>query len=191
MKTPYYVIVETDKAYNNEKKITEDISIVVNTTIESVEHINRKATVLVAPDFTVLEKGDEVIIHHNIFRLRNGLKGVMLESDYLIEDNRYCVPPTEIFMYKRGDSDWEALDPYCFIKPIKAEEDTSLIKGVRDLHKGNLPHIGIIVYPNKEMAEKGLKKGDKVAFSKYSEYEFELNGEILYKMSTNDILAVF
>ena len=75
MTTPYYVIVETDSAYNNEKKITEDISIVVNTTIESVEHINRKGKVIASPSFTILKEGDEVILHHNIFRLRNGVKG--------------------------------------------------------------------------------------------------------------------
>lgn len=190
MKAVYHVIVETDKAYNNEKKITEDISIVVNSTIESVEHINRKAVVLAAPDFVVLEKGDEVILHHNIFRLRNGLKGKRLESNFHIEDNRYFVPPTEIFMFKRGDSEWEALSPHCFVKPIKDDTEEGVILGVKETYKGNKKQYGEVIYPNKDMLDMGLKKGDIVAFSLYSEYEVEVENELLYKMSTKDILAL-
>lgn len=191
MTTPYYVIVETDSAYNNEKKITEDISIVVNTTIESVEHINRKGKVIASPSFTILKEGDEVILHHNIFRLRNGVKGEKVESNFFIEDGKYFVPPTEIFMFRRDGGEWEALDPYCFIRPIKEDnKEEGIFKGDIDSYKGNKKQYGVVVHPNKEMLQMGLKRGDTVIFSKYSEYEFEISGEILYKMETKDILAV-
>ena len=190
MTTPYYVIVETSSAYNNEKQITEDIIIVVNTTIESVEHINRKAKVISSPPFTVLKEGDEVILHHNIFRLRNGIRGERVQSNFFIKDNQYFVPPTEIFMFKRDGQDWEALNPYCFIRPVKYDSDNGLIIDNTDSYKGNKKQYGVIVHPNKEMLEMGLKRGDTVLYSKYSEYEFEISGEILYKMETKDILAV-
>jgi co-chaperonin GroES (HSP10) len=96
-------------------------------------------------------------------------------------------------MYKRGDSDWVSIDPYCFIKPIIKEEEDS--KGFNLLSsessfKGRLDKVGIVAYPSKELTSQGVKKGDKVRFSKNSEYEFEVEGELYYKMSTKDVLAV-
>lgn len=188
-----YIIVEINNAYNNTKKISSDVELVVNTTIESVEHINRIATIIDSPDFTILKAGDKVIVHHNIFRLRNGIKGETIKSNYHIEDNKYFVPLTEIFMYKRNDSDWIALEPYCFVKPIIGKR--MIHKGElitpNNLYKGNLKNIGKMIYPNKELLGYGVNKDDKIIFSNNSEYEFIINGELFYKMSTNDILGIY
>ena len=189
MEAVNHLIVKTLDSYNNKKE-----GVVVNSSIETVSNINREVEVYDAPDGLLVKKGDKVIIHHNILRLRNSMKGQLINSNYFlgVEDGYalFIVPLTEVFMYKRGDSGWKAIDPYCFIKPIKKEElNTVLLTEEESFdHKGNVKHHGIVVYPNKEMIEKGIKKGDKVIFSTWSEYEFEINGEILYKMSTKDIL---
>lgn len=190
MESINYLIVELDSAYNNEEEISTGDSVIVNSTIESVAHINRVATVKSAPSFTILKEGDKVVVHHNIFRLRNDPKGNMVESNYYIEDNLYFVPLTEVFMYKR-DSDWIAIDPYCFVEPIikKSEEGFSL-QPSEDTYKGYLKNEGIITYLNKELTLQGLKRGDRVKFSKNSEYEFNIDSKLYYKMSTKDILAV-
>lgn len=184
-----YIIVEIDKAYNNEEG-----GVVVNNTIESVAHINREATVVDAPDFTILKKGDKIIAHHNMFRLRNGIGGKLVQSNYHLEDNKYFIPLTEVFMYKRGDSDWNAIRPYVFVKPTPKEDEIFngfIINATEsNSHKGMKKLRGIMKYPNDELIAKGIKAGDEVVFSEWSEYEFNIDGEILYKMSTKDILAV-
>lgn len=193
MKTLNYVIVKVEQGYNNEVELQNGSTLVVNTTIESVEHINRTAIVESTPEGTVLQKGDEVVIHHNICRLRNGTKGEKIYSNYHLKEDLYIVPLTELFMFKREGGEWEALDPYCFVRPIKIEREEKkgsiFLPDMKQGYKGNVRNIGFLIHVNKELKEAGFKKGDKVIFSKYSEYEFNVEGEILYKMSTRDILA--
>lgn len=188
MSTLNYLIVELDEAYNNEVEVLEDQSLIVNSTIESVAHISRTAKVIEAPDFVILQQGDEVVVHHNIFRLRNNTKGNLTQSNYHLEGNKYFVPLTEVFMYKR-DSDWICLEPYVFIKPIELREEESLLLGVKDEYKGREHQKGIIAFNNKQLLDQGVKVGDEIVFSRNSEYEFTIDGELYYKMRTKDILA--
>lgn len=195
MRSINYIIVEVDSAYNNDKDIGNGINITVNTSIESVEHINRVAKVVKAPDFTMLEEGDEVIVHHNIFRLRNDQMGLEVESNYWIEDNKYFVPLTEVFMYRRGDSDWKALDPYCFVKPIEQEQPEQVqgiyVKDMEDNYKGMVKNTGVMAYVNESLKSLGVSDGDTIAFSNYSEYEFMIDDELYYKMATKDIIGIY
>lgn len=184
MNTINYVIVEISNLYNNTKE-----GIIVNDSIENVENINRVATVISAPDYTILKSGDKVIAHHNIFRKKYDVVGKQINSNFWIEDNKYFIPLSEIFMYKR-DEEWEAINPFCFVQPI--EEGKQEIIGfsiTEDLYKGMVQHKGIILYSNPELIEKGIKKGDKILFSKNSQYEFNVDGVLCYKMSSKDILG--
>lgn len=188
MKSINYVIVELDKPYLNEVELSNGSSFIVNSTIENVDYINRVATVIESPDFTILKKGDKVVAHHNIFRLRNGMKGERLQSNYHIEGNKYFIPLLEVFMYDSGNG-WEAIDPYCFVKPIKQEQGNGFQLSLKETsYKGRVPQHGIMWFPNKSLKEQGVERGDKVFFSKYSEYEFNIDGELYYKMKTTDIL---
>lgn len=189
MATINYLIVELDEAYDNEVTILDNQSLVVNSTIESVEHISRKAKVIEAPENVILREGDEVIVHHNIFRLRNDMSGKTIPSNYYLGDNKYFVPLTEVFMYKRGDL-WNALDPYVFIEPIELRDEGELLIGIRKEHKGKEHQKGIVAFINNELSSQGVVEGDEIVFSKYSEYEFKINGKVYYKMKTKDILAV-
>lgn len=192
MNTINYVIIEVDNDYINEKEVGGS-KVIVNTSIETVENINRVGVVVKAPDFVSLEEGDRIIIHHNICRLRNGIKGEKVQSNFWIEGNKYFVPLTEIFMFDKGNG-WEAFTPFCFVRPIKDESkqiNSILIPTSfrEDNHKGRVNHRGIMVYPNQDLIDQGINKGDEIVFSNYSEYEFEIDGETYYKMSTNDILG--
>lgn len=190
MEAVNYLIVEVEEAYINEVEISTGDSVIINSTIEEVGHISRVATVIAAPTFTILQAGDKVIIHHNILRLRNDVKGNTVQSDFHIEGNKYFVPLTEIFMFKHG-SEWEALDPYCFVKPLSIEEEEGFNLSLPEgSYKGKQEQVGIMVYPNKNLSTQGVKRGDKVKFTKNSEYEFNIDGVLYYKMSTRDIVAV-
>lgn len=189
MRTINYLIVTLDETYNNEVDIDSVGKFIVNSTIEDVSSINRVATVVAAPDFTILKRGDKVVVHHNIFRLRNNTKGNITPSDFDLGENTYFVPLTEVFMFK-GEGDWEAISPYCFVKPIETENTEGFSLSLSEgSYKGKQELVGIMTYPNKDLSLKGLKKGDKVKFTANSEYEFNLDGVLYYKMSTRDIVG--
>lgn len=191
MKSINYAIVELDEAYNNSVKLTTGEDFIINSTIEDVSYINRVAKVIAIPEGLTVKEGDLVIAHHNIFRLRNDFKGNPIQSNYFIEGNRYLVPLTEIFMYKRDDSDWVPLNPFCFIKPINFEHNEGFeMPLIEASYKGKIRNMGEMVYPNPELLSQGVKKGDIIMFNQWSEYEFVINGELYYKMSTRDIISV-
>lgn len=189
MRTINYLIVKLGEAYNNEDTILGDKSFIVNSTIEDVSFINREATVVSAPDFTIIEEGDKVIAHHNIFRLRNDVRGSVAPSNFWIKDDLYFIPLSEVFMYNRGTG-WVSIEPFCFIEPIDYEPD-GFFELVDDpnKHKGRQHKKGIIRYSNKELESQGVVAGDLIMFSDWSEYEFKVDGKILYKMSTKDVLG--
>ena len=190
MKSINYAIVELDEAYNNSLKLSTGEDFIVNSTIEDVSYINRIAKVISIPEGLTVKENDLVVVHHNIFRLRHDFKGNLTISDYFIEGNQYIVPLTEIFMYKR-DSDWIALNPYCFVKPIKYEENFDFEISLKEVsYKGKIKNMGIMAYPNPELLSQGVKKGDVVMFNQYSEYEFKIDNQLYYKMSTKDIISV-
>lgn len=183
MDTINYVIVEVDNLYENSKN-----GLIVNDSIENVSNINRVGKVVSAPNSTMLIKGDLVIIHHNIFRKKYTVSGTQINSDFWIEGNLFHVPLTEVFMYKR-ESEWECLEPFCFVKPVlKKDEDISSFSLSDNLYKGNYSHIGEIKYLNDSL-KKDISVGDIIIFSNDSEYEFNIDGEILYKMSSKDVLG--
>jgi len=194
MKTINYLIIEVDNQYNNEIKLSNGADLIVNTTIESVIHINRTGRVVSVPSFVTLEEGDSVIVHHNILRIRNDNSGKEIQSDYHIKDNLFFVPLHEVYMYKR-DGEWNALDPYCFLRPIKKEIEEKTSSGLfipnpdKKGYNGFEPNMGELVYGNKQLTEIDANKGDVLYFADDSEYEFEVDGEVLYRMKTNDILA--
>jgi hypothetical protein len=188
MPTLNYLIVEQEEAYNNEVELSSGKSLIVNSTIESVDHISRTAKVIEAPDSIILKRGDQVVVHHNIFRQKNDVKGKTIKSDYHIGDNKYYIPLTEVFLYKRN-SDWVAIDPYVFIKPIPLRDEGNLLLGTKKEYKGREHQKGKISFINGRLQEQGLKEGDEISFARYSEYEFDIEGELYYKMRTQDIIA--
>ena len=97
-----------------------------------------------------------------------------------------------IYLYKESkDVRWTCPAPYVFIAPIPYEEakTESGILFTEDGYKGNKEQYGKCVYLN-EVAKKQLKEGDTIYFKKEREYEFEVDGEILYHMENEDVLAL-
>lgn len=176
------LIVEVESEYENERG-----GIVSNIDCDDTFFITRKAKVLAAPQGTTLNPGDEVLCHHNIFRKKGSVSGVIIHSAFHIEDNKYQVPLTEVFMVKK-DNEWVSLSPFCFVKPIKQDfGNLSYSEAMIETHKGFKKNTGVLTHPCKELQE---HKDKEVIFSDYSEYEFLIEGELYYKMSLNDILII-
>ena len=78
MKSVYnFVVTPKGERYNNKKKVG-DSELILNTDIYRHEFVNRIAIVKSVPLIgdTDIKPGDEVIVHHNVFRRWHNVKGI-------------------------------------------------------------------------------------------------------------------
>lgn len=193
MEATLYFVVEVKDSYNNTVQLENGLEIMVNNTIDSVEHINRIGKVVSAPKGVKSSPGDMILFHHNICRDSWGFKGAKKISMFQIKPNFYFVPVPEIFMIKRADSEgWEALDPFVFIEPIPAtkKELPNGLSVVQNDYNGMDEAVGKVAFVNKTLEKQGVKNGDLITFEEYSQHEYIIDGKLYYKMRTSDILAI-
>tara|TARA_A100001391_G_scaffold185651_1_gene154340 strand:- start:785 stop:1369 length:585 start_codon:yes stop_codon:yes gene_type:complete len=176
MKSLYRFIVKPLKSrYDNIRQVN-DKQLIINTSIEDHRFVSKKAVVVSTPAAfkTDIKKGDEVYVHHNVFRRYYDMKGKEKNSSTFFKDDMYFVSPEQIYMYNLKSH----LD-YCFVKPIHETDDLA--------NKKEKEHFGILKYSNKSLERVGLNPGELVVFTPYSEFEFIIEGERLYCMKSNDI----
>ena len=156
------------------KKI-EGQTLLLNTDLQNHSYTNRVGTVLNLPlvGNEELKEGDEVIVHHNVFRRFRDVRGNEKDSKNYLSEDIYTVQADQIYAFKR-DGEWKALKGFCFIKPIKEDKMFSL-----DFER---PLIGIVKLGNDEIKNESL-----VGFRPNSEYEFVIEGQRLYRVPTNSI----
>ena len=170
MKSVYnFVVTPIGERYNNTKKIGEN-SLVLNTEIYNHQYTNRLAKVISTPIIgdTCIKPGDQVIIHHNVFRRWHNVKGVEKNSKNYFDENTYIINHDQIFLYKNKDV-WKAQKGYCFVQPIKNTDNFSLEK--EELLKG------IVKY-----SDGTVQAGDLIGFKPNSEYEFVIDGQRMYRV---------
>lgn len=193
MKSTIYFLVRVENSYNNYVELDDGTQLSINNSIESVESINRVGKVIDVPKGTIVEEGDFLLFHHNICRESWGHGSNKRKSVFAVSDDTYFVPAPEIFMYmKKGTTKWVAVAPFVFIEPIPAETKTlsNGIKVKEDSYKGMKPLVGKVAYPNQELLDKGVTEGDTIVFQQDSEHEYEIKGNLYYKMKNQDILAI-
>jgi hypothetical protein len=183
MQSPFDFIV-TGQRYNNKKEIG-GIELIVNTSEEDHKFSNRYAEVLEVPRGYngPIQKGDTLLVHHNVFKFYNDIKGRRKSGRSFFRDDIFFVEPDQFYLYRR-DGKWYTYDRYCFVKPIPAID--SYIKKPFT----NEPLMGTMVYPNAYLLTQGVREGDKVCFKPDSEYEFNVDGEKLYRMFDHQITMV-
>ena len=171
-----FIIKPKGNRYNNKKKIG-DKELILNSEIAHHQYVNRIGIVLSLPSIgkTEIKVGDEIIVHHNVFRRFHNIHGKENNSRSYINNNTYTVSKDQIFAYKRNT--WLPLKGYCFIKPIKSYDKLSIEK--------EQPLIGIMKYCDHNLQD--IKSGDLVGFTPNSEYEFIIDDERLYRVLTNSI----
>ena len=172
-----FIIEPIGERYNNTKQVG-DKELIVNTEIFHHQYVNREARVISIPTLvkTKLKPGDAVIVHHNVFRRWHNMHGIEKNSKSFISENKYAVAKDQVYAYKRNNK-WNALDGYCFVKPIKSLNKLSV-----DTEQ---PLVGIIKYTDRKL--KMIEEGDLVGFTPNSEFEFIIDGERLYRVLTNEI----
>ena len=171
-----FIIKPKYNRYDNIKQIG-DSELLLNTEISDHRYVSRVGVVLATPKYekTKIKIGDEVIVHHNVFRRFYDVYGVEKNSRSYYKENKYFVKLDQIFLYKRNNK-WHAPKGYCFIKPIESNNI---------LLEKEAPLRGIIKYVDSEL--KDINKEDLVGFTPSSEYEFIVDGERLYRVLTNSI----
>jgi len=174
MRTIYNFVVEpVGNRYNNAKKLG-DKELILNTDIFNHKFINRKARVISTPimgNNTGIKVGDEIIVHHNIFRRWHDVTGKERNSSSWINENTYSIYHDQIYAVKTKDS-WKPLDGYIFLQPLKQDDKFSNEKE---------KFIGKVIYGNNE-----YKKGDILGFAKVgARFEFVIDGQRLYKVNLN------
>ena len=103
MKAPFdFVIEPKGSRYNNTTKVGSS-ELILNTEVYNHQFVNRQAIVKSVPTAfeTVIQPGDEVIVHHNVFRRWHDVKGKERNSRSYFNENTYLVKEDQIFLYKR------------------------------------------------------------------------------------------
>ena len=175
MKSVYnFVVKPVGQRYNNVKKV-EDKELIINTEIFNHQYVNRQATVISKPIIgdTDINVGDDVILHHNVFRRWYNVKGIEKNSKNYFNENTYVVYPDQIFLYKKFWK-WHSLKGFCWVKPIKNKNKYS--------NSEVQENVGIIKY-----TDGSFKINDLVGFTPISNYEFVIDGELLYRVYTKFI----
>lgn len=95
-------------------------------------------------------------------------------------DDIFLIDLDQFFMYNKGDG-WLSHDKYCFIKP--SDKKATFI----DKMGKEEPLVGTIRYINSQLKDLGLKEGDEIVYQPYSDYEFTVDGEKLYRMFTDNV----
>ena len=178
--THCYIVEPVNGRYNNKKSVA-DKELILNTSIEDHKFVNRNATIIALPivnENEYLQIGDEVIIHHNVFRRYYDVRGKEKNSKSFFEEDKYFCYHDQIFLYKRNNK-WYTPPGFCFVKPIHSFN--SLDTNKEEPLTGVLKHIG------SDLKAFGLSNNDLIGFTPNSEYEFVIDNERLYRVPLNSI----
>ena len=183
MRSPHYFITRpvSGSRYSNTKNIG-GIELIVNSSEEDHRFSNRYAEVLELPlgYEGPISVGDTLLVHHNTFKFYNDIKGNRKSGKSFFKEDIFLIEPDQFFMYKH-EGEWHAYDRYCFVKPIPP------LKYYIDKPVSEEPLMGVMRYPNKKLMDMGVMPGDVVCFAPDSEYEFNVDGEKLFRMFDHHI----
>ena len=163
------IVSPKGERYNNIKKIG-DSELVLNSEIFHHQYTNRQAIVKQTPLAipTPIKIGDEIIVHHNVFRRYYDIRGEEKNGRSFLNENEFLIEHDQVYAYKRH-GEWNCLNGYCFIQPIK---NTNIFNNQKEE-----PLKGIVRY-----TDGTVEKDSLVGFKPDSEYEFVINGIRMYRV---------
>ena len=168
-----FIVSPIGERYNNSTKVG-DKELILNTEIYNHHFVNRLAKVIATPLLfqSPINMGDEVIVHHNVFRRWYNVKGSEKNSRSYLEENKYLVSEDQIFLYKT--TEWKASPSYSIIKPIKSKDSFSITS--------EEPLVCIIKY-----SDGTFNKNELVGYLPKIQCEDFIDGERLYRVKNNFI----
>lgn len=174
-----FIVKPKNERYDNTKQIG-DKELILNSEISDHRYVSRVGIVLAVPKLqsTEIKVGDEVIVHHNVFRRFHDAKGIEKNSRSYWQEDKYFINQDQLFLYKRNNK-WYAPKDYCFLKPIESN----------NIIEKEIPFRGIVKYSNKHL--ENINVGDLVGFAPGGKYEFIVDGERLYRVLTKFITVKY
>ena len=178
-----FIVKPLGNEYNNEININNK-KLVLNTSIESFKSVNNLAIVIETPKAykTPINKGDIIVMHHNVFRTFYDMKGKRKKSRSFFHDNLYFCQIDQVYLYK-NNKQWKSFNERCFIMPLKNDSYLTSDKE-RKL-------IGILKIGNSSLEALGINEGDVVGYTPNGEWEFIIDDQRLYCMKSNDIVIKY
>ena len=160
-----YIVKPIGKRYNNSKKVG-DKELILNTEVFNHQYINRLAEIIATPLLfqSPINVGDEVIVHHNVFRRWHDVKGRERNSRSYWEEDKYIISEDQIYLYNG-----KATPGYSFVQPV--ESNSNLTNNTEE------PLVGIVKYTDGTFNNNTL-----VGFTPNSEYEFVIGNKRLYRV---------
>lgn len=167
-----FILIPKGGELYTKNRMNKDSDLVLSAGIENHKNTNRVGVVVSIPaDYNGdVKDGDEAIVHHNVFRKYNDIKGKERFSSGLIREGMYSAEPIEIFAYRTPGSKWTSISPYVFVHP-------------------NRTSFGSIAITNSEYEAEGISEGTEFFYDAISEYEFVIEGEKMYRVNTRNICA--
>lgn len=170
------------RSYNNEVDLGNGKKFIISASQEDHTTTQRIAVVIEIPmEYKgAVKLGDQIVVHHNIFRVSFDQKGREKPSSAAVGNGTYLVEPDLAYMYRSSDSDdWKAINPFIFIEPVSNDNNMFDSSRLKQLY-------GTIAYS----ANKELPIGQLISFTPDSEYEFKIDGRVLYRMREKNITLI-
>ena len=163
-----FIVSPIGGRYNNSTKVGEK-ELIINTEVCNHQYVNRLAKVIATPLLfqSPIKVGDEVIVHHNVFRRWHDVKGREKNSRSYWKEDKYIISADQIFLYKKKD--WMAMPGYSFVQPIISNNNLT--------NESEEPLMGVVKY-----SDGTYNKEELVGFTPNSEYEFIIEGKRLYRV---------
>ena len=97
-----FIVKPKNERYDN-KKYIDGQELLLNTEISDHRYVSRTGIVTSIPKLndSEIQVGDEVIIHHNVFRRWYNAKGIEKNSRSYYMEDKYFVSSDQIFLYKK------------------------------------------------------------------------------------------
>ena len=175
MQSIYNFIVSPYAKRTTSEKEVNGVTLLLNTELQNHLYTSRHGVVQAVPKVNDLGllPGDEIIVHHNVFRRFRDIRGVEKNSRSYYEEDKFFVYPDQIYAYKRND-EWKPIEGFIFVKPMLEDRMFS--------EHNERPLIGKVKY-----AYGDYKAEELVGFTPGTEYEFNIEGEKVYRVPANRI----
>ena len=170
MQSVYQFLIEpVGGRYNNEVDV-DGKSLILNSENSNHEYTNRLARVVSCPKLnnTKISDGDEIIVHHNVFRRWNDVKGQEKNSKSYFSDGLYLVSQDQIFLIKKKEG-CIAMQGFTFLQPLLNKDEFSSDK--------ENPTVGKVVY-----SDGSFKEGEVLGYTPFSQYEFIIDKKRVYRV---------
>lgn len=184
LQSPFRICIspKDNSQYINEEEIGGS-KLIVNTSIEHAEDVQKIGVVRSLPMHFKgdLKIGDEIVTHHNVFRITFNDKGVPMQSDFHLKDDLFFIDEELIYLRIRN-GEISSYNDNVFVQPIKEEV---FLEGEKLAERQ-----GIVKFTSESLEKEGVLPETKIHFRKHCEAKFRIFGMDLYKMKVNRILAI-